>query len=289
MNALLLTKNTLQRKSLLQTATASAYLVAAVPQRSYIPYYQSKNDKYFKPQYFDNVQRQPQSLGKVKYNTQDPLHFDYRSQHVNGGIPVLLENIKDKGTYRLPLRNTGFLLYHVAKNDIYDPELFTKLESHYREIASTSMTPRHAMGGLYGYYRSNQGTKYGVDFWEEHVQKNSAGLHVVDIVELADGFSLNRTLPREHFRQKLTEVHKPVLIQKWRDEATYHQRMLYTLAKRFHELNYYDEELWTLLVKDVETKLRINNMTFFSTFYETFKEINEDPKNPFFKKLDTVL
>ena len=65
--------------------------------------------------------------------------------------------------------------------------------------------------------------------------------------------------------------------------------MLYKFAKYFHELNYYDEELWSLLVKDVETKLRINNMTFFSTFYETFTEINKDPKNPFYQKLDPVL
>lgn len=86
--------------------------------------------------------------------------------------------MKDKGTYRLPLRNVGYLLYHVAKNDIYDPDLFTNFESFYREITSTSMTARHAMGGLYGYYRSNQGTQYGVDFWENHLQKLSADLHV---------------------------------------------------------------------------------------------------------------
>lgn len=122
------------------------------------------------------------------------------------------------------------------------------------------------MGGVYGYYRSNQGTKFGVDFWEDHLQKVSAHLHIQDIAELAEGFSLNRTLSREHFRQKLNDVHKPVLMAKWK-EATYHQRLLYKLCKHFHELGYYDEELWTLLLKDVETKLRINNLEFFSTFY----------------------
>ena len=108
--------------------------------------------------------------------------------------------MKDKATYRLPLRNIGFLLYHVAKNDIYDPELFANFEGVYREISSVDMTSRHAMGGVYGHYRSNQGTKFGVDFWEEQIQKNSANLHIQDITELAEAFSLNRTLPREHFR-----------------------------------------------------------------------------------------
>jgi hypothetical protein len=97
---------------------------------------------------------------------------------------------------------------------------------------------------------------------------------VQDIAELAEGFALNRTLPREHFRQKLTEVHKPILLAKWKDEATYHQRMLFQLCLSFHSLEYYDEELWTLLVKDIETKLRINNIEFFKTFYESLTAIN---------------
>jgi hypothetical protein len=33
---------------------------------------------------------------------------------------------------------------------------------------------------------------------------------------------LNRNLPRDHFRERLTTVHKPILLKKWRDEATFH-------------------------------------------------------------------
>lgn len=197
--------------------------------------------------------------------------------------------MKEKGQYRLPLRNLGYLHYHIAKNDIYDPELFTKIEEGLREITSTSMTARHNMGGVYGYYRSNQGTKFGLDFWEDHLQKNAQYLHIVDIAELCEGFSYNRTLPREYFRQKLTEVHKPVLVKQWDAEATYHQRMLYTFCRRFHEIGFYDEELWNLLVKSVENKKKINNTYFFAAFYETFTEINKDPKNPYYNKLDSVL
>jgi len=44
-----------------------------------------------------------------------------------------------------------------------------------------------------------------------------------------------------------------------------------------------------LLAKDVEQKQRINNTTFFSTFYENLSAINSDPKNPLFKKMDAAL
>ena len=134
----------------------------------------------------------------------------------------MVDHIKDKGSYKLPAKNIAYLLYHVAKSEIYDPDLFAGFENIYREVTSTRMTARHAMGGVYGYYRSNQGTRYGVDYWEEHLLKNSQTLHAQDIVELCEAFSYNRTLPRDHFRQKLTEVHKPVLLSLWKDEATYH-------------------------------------------------------------------
>ncbi len=68
------------------------------------------------------------------------------------------------------------MLYHIAQREIYDPDLFANLEATYQEITSNVMTSRHAMGAVYAYYRSNQGTKFGVDFWEDHLEKNSAGL-----------------------------------------------------------------------------------------------------------------
>jgi hypothetical protein len=136
----------------------------------------------------------------------------------------------------MPMRNVGYLLYHMAKCDIYDPAVYQGFEDAYKEISSRTMTSRHAMGGLYGYYRSNQGTKYGLDIWEELVQSNSAGLHVQDIAELTEAFTMNRTLPREYYRKKLDEVYKPILLAKWKNEATYHQRMLYQLCRDFHTL-----------------------------------------------------
>lgn len=44
-----------------------------------------------------------------------------------------------------------------------------------------------------------------------------------------------------------------------------------------------------MLTKDIEQKLRINNLEFFRTFYETLNVINKNPKNPFFQKLDAPL
>lgn len=76
----------------------------------------------------------------------------------------------------MPLRNIAYMIYHMAKSDIYEPDVFLNFEKELRTITSISMTSRHAMGGVYGYYRSNQGTKFGVEFWEEHLEKNMEDL-----------------------------------------------------------------------------------------------------------------
>jgi len=54
----------------------------------------------------------------------------------------------------------------MAKSDVYDPDLVLNFEKEMRTISSTDMTSRHAMGAVYGYYRMNQGTEEGLEFWE---------------------------------------------------------------------------------------------------------------------------
>ena len=54
------------------------------------------------------------------------------------------------------------------------------------------------------------------------------------------------------------------------------------MSKEFHDLQFYDEEIWKLLVDSLATKSRINNIYFFAQFFETLSAINKDPKNPFF-------
>ena len=87
--------------------------------------------------------------------------------------------MKEKGSYRIPLRNTAYLLYHLAKSDVYDPDVFARFEKEVRTVASNKMTSRHAMGALYGYYRSNQGTMYGLEFWEENMTNNLEDLRTL--------------------------------------------------------------------------------------------------------------
>ena len=56
--------------------------------------------------------------------------------------------------------------------------------------------------------------------------------------------------------------------------------------KELEELNWVDEEVYQLCFDTLGNKKRIQNMTFFDFFLNLMRRQNEDPKGPFFKKLD---
>lgn len=46
------------------------------------------------------------------------------------------------------------------------------------------MTSRHAMGAVYGYYKSNQGSQFGLEFWENNLTNNLEDLRKIIIKNL---------------------------------------------------------------------------------------------------------
>lgn len=52
----------------------------------------------------------------------------------------------------------SYVLYNMAYAEIYDPSVFEQFEKNYRIASSKVMSGRIAFGGLWAYYKSNQGT-----------------------------------------------------------------------------------------------------------------------------------
>jgi len=65
--------------------------------------------------------------------------------------------------------------------------------------------------------------------------------------------------------------------------------MGYELMIEMDFLEYYDVDIWMKIHDDILHKKKINNIYFFKTYFETFTKVNNDPKNPLFKKLDKAL
>lgn len=85
MNSILSKSLFAARNNLVGAVRLTPQLVT-LPQRGYMPIYQRKYDEYLRPSFFDNPKRRPDMQGRIKYNTQDPLFFDYKHEQINGGI-----------------------------------------------------------------------------------------------------------------------------------------------------------------------------------------------------------
>lgn len=74
---------------------------------------------------------------------------------------------------------------------------------------------------------------------------------------------------------KLNNTFKKIIVDRWKDEVVYNQRVLFDLAKELNELGWYDEEVWMLIFKTAVDKKRINNIYDFGLIYNIMCEVNE--------------
>ncbi len=77
--------------------------------------------------------------------------------------------MNDRNQYKLPLRNIAYMLYHMAKRDMYDPDFIRKMENESLINSSNKVEARHCFGALYGYYRLNQGNISCIRMWEDRM------------------------------------------------------------------------------------------------------------------------
>lgn len=88
-------------------------------------------------------------------------------------------------------------------------------------------------------------------------------------------FRESRQVHRQWMRDFLDNTLKEkVLKQKWKAEVVYNQRVLFGLCTEFENLEYYDEELWTMIVDTALHKKKINNLHYFGALYQAITKFD---------------
>ena len=144
-----------------------------------------------KPRYYDNVNFEHERRWDYKkkchkFNTQDPLHLDYRLAYITGGIQPYVERLRHMGFPEIPVPKRAYVIYHMAKSGVYDPEALTGLEknlslSHGRTVdipGESNLQPRACFGAVAGYWKLNYGSAEALKYWEYQLLKYSKDLHV---------------------------------------------------------------------------------------------------------------
>lgn len=48
--------------------------------------------------------------------------------YINGGIQPFIDRVRALGGADIPLNKRAYMLYHMAKQDVYDPEFYAMME-----------------------------------------------------------------------------------------------------------------------------------------------------------------
>lgn len=134
---------------------------------------------------------------------------------------------------------------------------------------------RHCFGALWAYFKSNQGTRFGIDWWTSQLEDRIDGMHAQEVHQLLEAFRDNRSVERQYMIDLLENQFKQVLLNKWRTEVMMNQRVLFGLAKEFVEIAYFDEELWTKIAETTVQKKKINNTHDFKLIHNALAFANE--------------
>lgn len=169
----------------------------------------------------------------------------------------------------------AYILYNMVVADMYDPLVFEKFEAGYRTVSSKHMSGRVAFGALWAYYKSNQGSLYGIDFWTSVLEDHVDDLRVQEVSRLLEAFSENRQLPRSHFKELLdTQLKEKVILKFWEKEVRFNQRTLFDLMKQLDAIQWYDKEVWTLISSTGVGKKKINNIYDFEALHTALHKLN---------------
>ena len=68
-------------------------------------------------------------------------------------------------------------------------------------------------------------------------------------------------------RDLLNSHFKKVILKFWEAEVRFNQRTLFDLARELDNIEWYDEEVWTLIFSTAVTKKRINNLHYFTMIH----------------------
>ena len=78
-----------------------------------------------------------------------------------------------------------------------------------------------------------------------------------------------------------THFKKHVILPYWEAEVRHNQRTLFDLAKELDNIQWYDEEVWTLICETAATKRKINNLTDFRLIHGIMHKINNSKKGDY--------
>jgi hypothetical protein len=105
------------------------------------------------------------------------------------------------------------------------------------------------------------------------------------LIDLLDAMAGSKLYPREHFDHQFKVYLYPALVENFKREFSFREKVLYQFAVSLKSFGSMDPTLWDMWVDKVVGIKRIQDINDFHKFLHMLMWCNEDPKSPQFGKI----
>lgn len=221
----------------------------------------------------------------------DPLHFDHQLEQVDGGLPLMITNLKKKNflgntsTAMISPYKVINLLYNMVKREINDPEFYTEVERTLNTnlIKEGSLHPRYAYGYLYSSYVSGIFRPENIIFFENYLEGRQYSFSAVWVVELMDAFTKSKAYNLEKFKLLLSIIFEDSLMIHWEKQLRHNQKKMAMLAASLQRGRCFHEKLWSKLVEEIKIKPSKHLLPDYIVILNAINFYYNDPESPKYK------
>jgi hypothetical protein len=276
-------KSAFYQKSLVLRTDFSAY------KRNYMLYH---------PRYFDITRRTEYQFKKrdyhqLQFNTQDQLFFDDYFKDIHGkGFEKFYQQLKLKsGQAEYSVHRVGFLMYHMALNQIWDKEFFDELDNmiNLTIVNSNEIYIRTLYGLLFGYYKFNRGKNENIYFFEKSIELHPPGMHMEMSIPLFDIASSSSIIDKDRMNSNFYSFYKPCFLENWNQQVNFKQRLLAEMCRIFPKHKMIDEDIWTKIFETLQKYKRINNLDHYDLILKGLLWYDSYPESPRYKKCTKII
>jgi len=136
-------------------------------------------------------------------------------------------------------------------------------------------TSRWSYGALYGLYKLNGGSLKAIEFFEEELFPQINKLTPYESMHLIEALSYNTQLTPERKFEIIDQYFKPIIVLHFASSFKYEVKNMLLLFNSMHNMFYYDQEVWDLILESFISRKYIKNIDLLRNIYETLSVIQE--------------
>ncbi|KRX08674.1 hypothetical protein PPERSA_07486 [Pseudocohnilembus persalinus] len=218
----------------------------------------------------------------------DDLHYDQindvKSLDESNGIFKLADDLVRYPDSPVDKKGICMMMYQLAlKGENQDfKDVFQILEGHLYKYKE-QFSPRLVYGALYGSYKTNSASNYGISYFEEEFFRVKKELSSIEFVNIAEALSHNNNKSLSDKKKFIDRHLLTDLVEKY-DQYKFNSNAQQNLIFALQRMEYYNKEIWEKMLDTIMKNKSIRNLKRVASIYELLQKIQKEGK--FYRSLE---